>query len=194
MSRNSLSSIYVLTTLMVCLGLEPTDAAAAPTAPARAQRYSVKTSVSSIPAGAAKIDVAADAQLVTEIIQDFGNYSRLSDKFEKARVIGRNGADTDVYMQVPILKGAAKIWAVMRFTPVRNSNGDQILAGHMVKGNVKRLDAKWTVRSAGARQSHVELELLIVPKLPVPSSLVTSETAYAADKAVTGVRDRAERR
>jgi ribosome-associated toxin RatA of RatAB toxin-antitoxin module len=150
--------------------------------------------VSSIPAGAAKIDVAADAQLVTEIIQDFGNYSRLSDKFEKARVIGRNGADTDVYMQVPILKGAAKIWAVMRFTPVRNSNGDQILAGHMVKGNVKRLDAKWTVRSAGARQSHVELELLIVPKLPVPSSLVTSETAYAADKAVTGVRDRAERR
>jgi len=45
---------------------------------------------------------------------------------------------------------------------------------------------------SGAQPSHVELELLIVPKLPVPGSLVTRETAYAADKAVTGVRDRAE--
>jgi ribosome-associated toxin RatA of RatAB toxin-antitoxin module len=152
----------------------------------------VKTSLSSIEAGAARIDVAADAQRVADIIQDFGNYPKLSDKFEKARVIARNGSETDVYMQVPILKGAAKIWAVMRFGVVQTINGEQVLSGHMLKGNVRRLDAKWKVRAAGAQQSHVELELLIVPKLPVPGSLVTSETAYAADKAVTGVRDRAE--
>ncbi len=194
MSRNSLSSLYALSCMLACLGLGSVDAAAAPSSCAKAQRYSVKTPMSSIQAGGAKIDVAADAELVAQIIQDFGSYPKLSDKFEKARVIGHNGADTDVYMQVPILKGAAKIWAVMRFTPVRAVNGDQILSGHMVKGNVKRLDAKWTVRAAGSKQSHVELELLIVPKLPVPGSLVTSETAYAADKAVTGVRDRAERR
>jgi ribosome-associated toxin RatA of RatAB toxin-antitoxin module len=192
MYRHSLSSLYALTSLLLCLGSGSASAAAEPYA--KAQRYSVKTSASSIQAGAAKIDVAADAQLVTQIIQDFGSYPKLSDKFEKARVIGRNGDETDVYMQVPILKGAAKIWAVMRFSPVRDVNGEQILAGHMLKGNVKRLDAKWTVRAAGAKQSHVALELLIVPKLPVPGSLVTSETAYAADKAVTGVRDRAEHR
>ncbi len=194
MYRNSLSSLCAVSTLLVSLVLPPANAVATPTTLARAQRYSVKTPVSGIQAGGARIDIAADARLVSEIIQDFGNYPKLSDKFGKARVVGRNGADTDVYMQVPILKGAAKIWAVMRFTPIRGPNGDQILAGRMVKGNVRRLDAKWTIRAAGAGLSHVELELLIVPKLPVPGSLITSETAYAADKAVTGVRDRAERR
>jgi ribosome-associated toxin RatA of RatAB toxin-antitoxin module len=191
MYRNRLSSLCAAFALLASLGTSPSDAWAGPSG-TKAQRYSVRTSVSSIEAGAAKIDVAADAQRVTEIIQDFGNYPKLSDKFEKARVIARNGGETDVYMQVPILKGAAKIWAVMRFTPVQTANGEQILTGHMLKGNVRRLDAKWKVRSSGAQQTHVELELLIVPKLPVPGSLVTSETAYAADKAVTGVRDRAE--
>ena len=191
MFRISPASLFALTALLGCLGLAPI-ASAGSSNPARAQRYSVKTPLSSIQAGAARIDVGADVQLVASIIQDFGNYGKLSDKFEKARIVGRSGADTDVYLQVPILKGAAKIWAVVRFAPVRTANGEQVLAGHMVKGNVQRLDAKWTVRAVGAQQSHVELELLIVPKLPVPGSLVTSETAYAADKAVTGVRDRAE--
>ena len=193
MYRFSPSSLFTLAVLVGCLGLA-SSAAAEPANPAKAQRFSVKTPLSSIQAGAARIDVAADAPSVVQIIQDFSNYGKLTDKFEKARIVGRSGVDTDVYLQVPILKGAAKIWAVLRFAPVRNSNGEQVLAGHMLKGNVERLDAKWTVRPLGAQQSHVELELLIVPKLPVPGSLVTRETAYAADKAVTGVRDRAEHR
>jgi ribosome-associated toxin RatA of RatAB toxin-antitoxin module len=191
MSRYSPSSLFTVAVLAGCLGFSP-SAAAEPANLPKAQRFSVKTPLSSIQAGAARIDVAADVQSVVQIIQDFGNYGKLTDKFEKARIVGHSGADTDVYMQVPILKGAAKIWAVLRFAPVRNSNGEQVLAGHMLKGNVERLDAKWTVRPSGAQQSHVELELLIVPKLPVPGSLVTGETAYAADKAVTGVRNRAE--
>ena len=161
-------------------------------APARAQRFSVKTPYSSIEAGAARINVAADTQQVSGIITDFGNYTKISDKFEKARIVGHSGANTDVYLQVPILKGAAKIWAVVRFEPIRNANGEQILTGHMLKGNVERLDATWTVRRVGDHQSQVELQLLLVPKFPAPSSLVTNEVESAADKAVTGVRNRAE--
>jgi ribosome-associated toxin RatA of RatAB toxin-antitoxin module len=193
MYRNSLSLVLTFSVLMISLASEP-RAAAASDSSIKAQRFSVKTQYSSIQAGAARIEVAADPQLVTEIIRDFGNYTKLSDKFDKSRVIGRSGDNTDVYLQVPILKGAAKIWAVVRFEPVRSANGEQILTGHMVKGNVQRLDATWKVKSAGTRQSRVELELLIVPKIPVPGSLVTSETAYAADKAVTGVRNRAEQK
>jgi hypothetical protein len=36
-------------------------------------------------------------------------------------------------------------------------------------------------------------KLLIVPKFSVPVSVVTGEMAFYADRAVTGVRDRAER-
>ena len=161
-------------------------------APNKAQRYSVKTPYSRIEAGAARIDVAADSQHISDIISDFGNYTRLTDKFDKSRIVGHSGSNTDVYLQVPILKGAAKIWAVVRFEPIRNANGEQILTGHLIKGNVERLDATWKVRTIADHQSRVELEMLIVPKIPVPGSVVTGEVAYAADKAVTGVRDRAE--
>lgn len=161
-------------------------------APGRAQRFSVKTPYSSIEAGAARIDVAADPRLVSDIITDFGNYTRISNKFEKARIIGHAGDNTDVYLQVPILKGAAKIWAVVRFEPIRSANGEQILTGHMLKGNVERLDATWKVRSVGEHQSRVELQLLLIPKFPAPGSLVTHEVESAADTAVTGVRNRAE--
>jgi len=162
-------------------------------APNKAQRYSVKTPYSNIEAGAARIDVAANADQISVIVSDFGNYAKISDKFDKSRVVGHPGANTDVYLQVPILKGAAKIWAVVRFEPIRSANGVQVLTGHLVKGNVERLDATWKIRSIGEKQSRVQLELLIVPKLPVPGSIVTGEVAYAADKAVTGVRDQAER-
>jgi len=159
----------------------------------KAQRYSVKTPYSRIEAGAARIDVAASTQQVATIVGDFNNYTKLSDKFEKSRVVGHSGPNTDVYLQVPILKGAAKIWAVMRFEPFRTQNGEQVLTAHMLKGNVERLDATWRILAVSDHQSRVQLEMLIVPKLPVPGSLVTGEVAYAADKAVTGVRDRAEK-
>ena len=188
MYRGRFSLLVVLLAASVCLGSQSTAWAG----PIKAQRYSVKTPYSSIEAGAARIDIAANTQQISDIICDFGNYTKLSDKFDKAKVVGHSGNSTDVYLQVPILKGAAKIWAVVRFDPIHSANGEQVLAGHMIKGNVERLDATWRVRSVGEHQSKVQLEMLIVPKIPVPGSLVTGEVAYAADKAVTGVRDRAE--
>jgi len=191
MYRRSVLLMFGLFVATCCLGPE-TVALAAPRSASKAQRFTVRTPLSSIEAGAARIDVAAAPQQVSDIVLDFGNYTKLTDRFDKSRVIGHSGPNTDVYLQVPILKGAAKIWAVVRFEPVRTINGQQVLCGHMIKGNVERLDATLRIRSIGDTQSHVELELLIVPKLPVPGSLVTGEVAYAADKAVTGVRDRAE--
>lgn len=189
MYRHSTLQIFLLALLFSLSTLTLSSWAAQ----AKAQRYSVKTAQSSIEAGGARIEVAADTQSVTAIVQDYDNYSKLSDRFDKSRIVGRSGADTDVYLQVPILKGAAKIWAVVRFAPPKVSNGEQVIMGHMIKGNVERLDAKWIVKATGDHRSEVHLELLIVPKLPVPGSVVTGETAFAADKAVTGVRDRAEK-
>jgi hypothetical protein len=190
MYRGRFPILVALFVASTCLG---SQSVAWASSNSKAQRYSVKTPYSSIEAGAARIDVAADFQQISLIICDFGNYTKLSDKFDKSRVVGHSGPNTDVYLQVPILKGAAKIWAVVRFEPMRSTNGEQILKGHLIKGNVERLDATWRVRSIGDHLSKVQLEMLIVPRLPVPGSIVTGEVAYAADKAVTGVRDRAER-
>src|SRR5262245_38848856 len=77
------------------------------------ERYEVKTEYSSTKAGAARVAVATPASDVKKTVLDFKNYHKFISKFEKAKVVGRDGDKTDVYLQVPILKGAAKIWAVV---------------------------------------------------------------------------------
>jgi|SoiMethySBSTD1v2_1073268.scaffolds.fasta_scaffold10439_6 ribosome-associated toxin RatA of RatAB toxin-antitoxin module len=196
MSRSSLFALAAA----VGLALVTPSAVAKPTEEAQrlmklrdAERYEVQTPHSSIKAGAARVHVAAPTDAVRKIVTDYKNYPDFISKFEKAHVVGKEGDKTDVYLQVPILKGAAKIWAVVRFDPPKNVNGEEQVSGSMVKGNVKRLDATWRIRKIDDQNTQLNLELLIVPKLPVPGSLVTGEVAYAADEAVMGSRNRAEK-
>ena len=76
MYRGRFSLLVVLLAASVCLGSQSTAWAG----PIKAQRYSVKTPYSSIEAGAARIDIAANTQQISDIICDFGNYTKLSDK------------------------------------------------------------------------------------------------------------------
>lgn len=158
----------------------------------RAHRYEVQTTLNRIKAGAARIDVRAPAATVDQVVRDFNHYQDFIRRFERSRVLARHGGATDVYLQVPILRGAAKVWAVVRFEPPKTVDGEEIIEAHMLEGNVKRLDAWWRIKPLDKAHTRLALELLIVPKLPVPGSLVTGEVAYAADTAVTGSRDRAE--
>lgn len=158
-----------------------------------AERYVVATPHSSIKAGAARVSVRAPTSVVRKVVTDFKNYEHFISKFEKSKVIGRSGDKTDVYLEVPILKGAAKIWAVLRFGPPKKVKGGEVVEASMVRGNVKRLDATWQIRKIDDKHTQLHLELLIVPKLPVPGSMVTGEVAYAADEAVMGSRNRAEK-
>lgn len=160
----------------------------------KSERYEVATPHSSIKAGAARISVKAPTDVVKKTITDFKNYSKLSKKFEKSKVVGRDGDKRHVYLQVPILKGAAKIWAVVAFEPIKKVGDTEVLEAHMVKGNVKRLDAKWIVKKIDDENTQLDLIMLIVPNLPAPGSLVTGEVAYASDLAVTGARDRSEKK
>jgi len=196
MSRPSLFALAAA----VGIALASPGAAAKPSEEAQrlmklrdAERYEVATPHSSIKAGAARVHVAAPADSVRKIVTDYKNYPDFISKFEKARVVGKEGDKTDVYLQVPILKGAAKIWAVVRFEPPKNVNGEEVVTASMVKGNVKRLDATWRIKKIDDQNTQLHLEMLIVPKLPVPGSLITGEVAYAADEAVMGSRNRAEK-
>lgn len=187
MKRQLLASAVLALTAL----LAPASAGAAE----GATRYEVKTDFSSIKAGAARTDVRAPLEVVKQAVNDFGSYAEHIKKFEKARVVGRHGDSTDVYLQVPILKGAAKVWAIVRFEPAkRTADGQEVIVGRMLKGNVKRLDARWHLSKIDDANTKMDLELLIVPDLPIPlpGSLVTGELAYAAEKAVVGMRQHSE--
>lgn len=156
------------------------------------ERYDVKAAGMS--AGAARTVVVAPDDVVKSVVTDFGHYESFISRFRAAKVVGRVGDKTDVYLQVPIIKGAVKIWAVVRFDPPKQVGADQIITGKMVKGNVKRLDATWRWHKVDDQHTDLRLELLIVPDLPVPEAVVLPEVRYAAAKAVDGTRDEAERR
>ena len=189
-------------TLLACTLFSSVSVAAAPAAGPELQkwrkvdRFDVKTPYSDTNAGAARGNVDAPEDVVRAVVLDYKNYASFISRFEKSRVVGRSGDKTDVYLQVPILKGAAKVWAIVRFEPVKQVDGSEIVEGHMVsgKGNVKRLDAKWRLKKLDETTTQVVLELLIVPDMPVPDSLVVPEVRFAAAKAVEGSRDEAEKR
>jgi hypothetical protein len=187
----------ILSTLLVagiaCMGALPA-AADTGTPSAKAQRYSVLTPYSDVKAGAARIRIQAPIDVVTQIVTDFNHYDKLNKNFDKSRVIGKAGKKTDVYLQVKILKGAGRIWAVIRFDPLTEVNGTRILKAHMRNGNVERLDATWHIKRIDDSTTELSLEMLILPSIPFPSSLITPELQSAADKAVSGSRKLAESR
>src|SRR6188474_932334 len=139
-------------TLLACTLLSSVSAVAAPAAGPELQkwrevsRFNVKTPYAAINAGAARVNVDAPEEVVRSVVQDYKNYASFMSRFEKSQIVGRSGDKTDVYLQVPILKGAAKVWAVVRFEPIKQVDGGEIVVGHMIKGNVKRLDATWRLK------------------------------------------------
>lgn len=158
------------------------------------QGYDVRVPNAELDAGAARARVQSNDTTLRSVLVDYPHYSQIITRFEKARVVGKVGQQTDVYLEVPILHGASKIWAVVRFDPPKLEGSDQVIHGRMVKGNVKRLDANWRVRKVDDASADLVLELLIVPDVPAPHSLILSEVRRAAARAVSGARAEAERR
>lgn len=145
-------------------------------------------------AGAAKAVVEAPREVVRSVVTDYNRYTDFITRFRSAKIVGKSGDKTDVYLQVPIMNGTVKIWAVVRFDPPKQVGNDLVITSKMLKGNVKRLDANWRIKELDQHRSELALELTIVPDIPIPDSLVMPEVRYAAAKAVGGSRDEAERR
>jgi len=170
--------------------------------PTEVTRFDTKLPGSDRPAGGARTVVSASPALVKSVVLDFEHYAYYFDPDKgtnpqrkwASHVVGKSGDKTDLYLEVPILKGAAKIWAIIRFEPPQKVGDSEIVTGRMLKGNVSQLSAKWRLRPTTDNTTELQLEFLVVPKLPVPDSLLSSEARSAAAKAVTGMRGEALKR
>jgi ribosome-associated toxin RatA of RatAB toxin-antitoxin module len=157
------------------------------------ERYNVAVPGYSIRAGGGMTAVNAPLSTVRRIVTDYGHYADFMPRFEKSRVVGKSGPNTDVYLQVSILHGAANIWAVTRFgAPTPEGAGERIEGRLHGQGNVDQLLAVWHLIPVDENRTIAKLELLIVPKLPLPGSVVTPELEYASDQAVSAARERAQ--
>jgi hypothetical protein len=159
------------------------------------ERYNVPIQGYSIKAGGGMTVVNAGLAPVRQTVTDYGHYADFMPRFKKSKIVGKNGPNTDVYLQVAILHGAASVWAVTRFGPPSPEGAGERIEGRLQgQGNVDDLRAVWHLQPIDADHTLVKLELLIVPTLPVPASLVTPELEFASDQAVSATRDRTEAR
>jgi hypothetical protein len=177
--------------LVGAFALAAGTAGAEPPAKAKAERYTV--AAAGTQAGGGRVLVAAPLEVATRVTTDFARYSTMIPRFEQARVVGKSGKKTDVYLRIPILKGAGTIWVVVRFDPPRQVSPDEVvIEGRMVKGNVRRFDATYRLKRMSPETTQLSLEMLLVPKLPFPSGAVAAEASKAARSAVSKIRDAAE--
>ncbi len=145
--------------------------------------------------GRAEILVTAPLELVRREVTAYNRYRELApDKFNRSRIIAKENGQTDVYMQVPILGGMLVLWQVMRFGPVTPTGpGAERLEGSYVRGNLKTANVIYTLTSVDARRTILRMDLLVLPNMTAPQSVVDEELRDAAATAVEGMRDRAER-
>lgn len=145
------------------------------TPPGRSERY-----------GRAEGLIGAPVDEVRAKLQDFGRYKDLAGpKFKTVRVVDKQGDDTDVYFQLPIMKGLITINYVTRFAPIK---GD-VIEGKFVKGNLKDMHVAWTIHPGPDDKSAVmSCDLVLVLNLPAPQDAVDEALRDACGDAVNAVR------
>lgn len=144
-------------------------------------------------AGRAEIFVNAPMSQVKTAVMDYANYSSFIPKFQKAKVLKKNGDAAEVYLQIPILHGAATIWVVENFAaPATDGPKGEKIIGTMQKGNVDDLKATWRYRAVDDKHTVVSLDIFIAPKISAPESSVTPEVEDACGDGVRSVKERAE--
>jgi hypothetical protein len=142
--------------------------------------------------GRAQIFVDAPMANVRTAIMDYGSWSGYIKRFQKSKLLKKEGQTAEVYLQMSILKGAATLWAVEKFeAPVADGKGEKIV-GKLVKGNVEDLQAIWRYRPVDDKHTVVQLDIYVVPKLAVPDGLMISQREDAAGEGCLGVKDRAQ--
>lgn len=161
----------------------------------KAKRYRFATPGSDIDTGASVILVDAPLEEVLDVVQNYRKYREIMPKVKQSRIVGKKRGKTDVYMRVPIMKGAHSVWGVARFdAPKRHQKNGRIVRAEMVKGNVEDWHGAWKLEPKGKNQTVLRMEMFCDLEIPVPAKWVTPKLMWATDKSVTRVRDMVEKK
>lgn len=134
--------------------------------------------------------IDASPEAVRGKLLDFRNYKDLAGpKFKSVRVVDKQGDSTDVYFQLPIMKGIVTLWYVTRFPPSRRASTGDVIEGTFVKGNIEHMHIAFTVRPGRDESSSVLVcDLVLRPTVPAPRSALDEELRDACGDAINAVR------
>ncbi len=152
------------------------------TPPGKSERY-----------GHAEAMIGAPYDAVKTRLLDFAHYKDLAGpKFKKVSVVDKQGGSTDLYFQLPIMKGLVTIWYVTRFGTARPApGGGDVIEGNFVKGNIKDMQIVFTLRPAPDPKSTVLVcDLNLAISIPTPQDALDEELRDACGDALNAVRAR----
>jgi len=143
--------------------------------------------------GHAETVLAAPYEQVRAVLADFAHYKDLAGpKFKKVNLADKQAGATDIYFQLPIMKGVITLWYVARFVPPRAVAGlGDVVEGQFVRGNIKNVHLVFTARATDdAPGSFVACDLLLTPTIPAPQGPLDEELRDACGDALVAVRAR----
>lgn len=134
--------------------------------------------------------VAAAPDAVRSKLTDYAHFKELAGpKFKSVKVVDKQGASTDVYFQLPIMKGMITIWYVTRFAPPKPAAGGDVIEGTFVKGNIKGMQIAFTIRpGVDEKTTALGCDLVLQPNVPAPQSAIDEELRDACGDAIFSLR------
>lgn len=150
---------------------------------------------SSLVRGRSVVTVRASLARVREVILDFTRYPEFVPHYEACRLLGVTPAGgRDVYMRISAVHGVVKMWARIEVAKPVMEQGAETYRSRYVDGNIKDLQATWSVKRVEDALTELAVEVFMAPKLPLPASVVNAENVEGARLAVLAFKGRAERR
>ena len=143
--------------------------------------------------GIGEILVTGEPAAVLASVQRYGDYHELAPKkFTTSRLVALSKTgQSDVYMQIAVLRGALTLWLTMRFDPPRiDASGARVVEGRYLDGNLEGAHVRYVVASAGEHRTYVRLELWIGLPVPAPQGAIDEELRDAAGDALRGIAAR----
>ena len=138
--------------------------------------------------------IVAPYDVVRTRLLDFPHYKELAGpKFKKVSVVDKQDGATDLYFQLPIMKGLVTIWYVTRFATARPAkDGSEVIEGKFVKGNIKDMQIVFTLRHGPDDKTIFVCDLDLAINIPAPQGPLDEELRDACGDAVNAVRARIE--
>jgi len=142
--------------------------------------------------GRSTVVVHAPLAQVRSAVLEFSRYPEFMPHHRSCRVLGRTSTGgRDVYLEVTAMHGALKMWARVEMQKARIADGVEIHEARMLDGNVKDFKATWFLQQVGD-STKLSLEVFLVPKLPLPNSILNSENMSGSARGVSAMRSRIE--
>ncbi len=145
--------------------------------------------------GRSTVRVAAPIERVRQVVLKYDDYAQFMPFYKSAHVLDRDAENTKVYMQVAALNGMVKMGAQIRMPNApKKENGWDVYESNFESGNVQDFKAIWRLKAIDADNTFLSLEVQLLPKLPLPASVLNGENVKGAVNGATAMRGRAEQK